>query len=154
MQLRTKRIFLPFLTEIFYKFDCIYFIFPMPPKKNVDKLKSVLPSGAKDISFFEQVFEVAKLIPKGRVTSYGAIAHFLGTKSSARMVGWAMNAAHTMPDIPAHRVVNRNGMLSGKMHFATPTRMEELLKKEKIKVVEDQIVDFNEKFWDPVIELS
>ncbi len=154
MQLRTKRIFPPFLTENCYKFDCNYFIFPMPPKKNTDKLKSVLPSGAKDISFFEQVFEVAKLIPKGRVTSYGAIAHFLGTKSSARMVGWAMNAAHTMPDIPAHRVVNRNGMLSGKMHFATPTRMEELLKKEKIKVVEDQIVDFNEKFWDPVIELS
>jgi methylated-DNA-protein-cysteine methyltransferase-like protein len=126
----------------------------MPPKKSSDKLKSVLPSGAKDISFFEQVFEVAKLIPKGRVTSYGAIAHFLGTKSSARMVGWAMNAAHSMPDIPAHRVVNRNGMLSGKMHFATPTRMEELLKKERIKVLNDQIVDFELKFWDPVIELS
>ncbi|MEI6263926.1 MAG: MGMT family protein [Sphingobacteriia bacterium] len=126
----------------------------MPLNKSSKKLKSVLPSGTKDISFFEQVFEVAKLIPKGRVTSYGAIAHFLGTKSSARMVGWAMNAAHSMPEIPAHRVVNRNGMLSGKMHFATPTRMEELLKKEKIKVVNDQIVDFNDKFWDPVIELS
>jgi methylated-DNA-protein-cysteine methyltransferase-like protein len=126
----------------------------MAPKKSFYKLKTVLPSGAKDISFFEQVFEVVKLIPKGRVSSYGAIAHFLGTKSSARMVGWAMNAAHALPDIPAHRVVNRNGMLSGKMHFATPTRMEELLKKEKIKVVNDQIVDFQIKFWDPLIELS
>lgn len=126
----------------------------MPPKKNTEKLKSVLPSGAAETSFFEQVFEVAKLIPKGRVTSYGAIAFFLGAKSSARMVGWAMNAAHTMPQIPAHRVVNRNGMLSGKMHFATPTQMEELLKKEKINVVNDQIVDFEKKFWDPSIELS
>jgi methylated-DNA-protein-cysteine methyltransferase-like protein len=126
----------------------------MAPKKSFYKLKTVLPSGAKDISFFEQVFEVVKLIPKGRVSSYGAIAHFLGTKSSARMVGWAMNAAHALHDIPAHRVVNRNGMLSGKMHFATPTRMEELLKKEKIKVVNDQIVDFQIKFWDPLIELS
>jgi methylated-DNA-protein-cysteine methyltransferase-like protein len=126
----------------------------MATKKYSHKLKTVLPSGAKDISFFEQVFEVVKLIPKGRVSSYGAIAFFLGAKSSARMVGWAMNAAHAMPDIPAHRVVNRNGMLSGKMHFATPTRMEELLKKEKIQVANDQIVDFQLKFWDPLIELS
>lgn len=117
-------------------------------------LKSVLPSGAKDSSFFEQVFEVAKLIPTGRVTSYGAIATFLGAKSSARMVGWAMNAAHSMPQIPAHRVVNRNGMLSGKMHFSTPTEMEELLKKENIDVVNDQIVSFKEFFWDPSLELS
>ena len=126
----------------------------MAPSKNTHKLKTVLPSGEKDISFFEQVFEVAKLIPEGRVTSYGDIANFLGTKSSARMVGWAMNAAHTMPDIPAHRVVNRNGMLSGKMHFATPTKMEELLKKEKINIVNDQIVDFEKKRWDPSVELS
>jgi len=126
----------------------------MAPPIKLQKLKTVLPSGAKDISFFEQVFEVAKLIPKGRVTSYGDIANFLGTKSSARMVGWAMNAAHTMPDIPAHRVVNRNGMLSGKMHFSTPTKMEELLKKEKIIVVDDQIVDFEKKRWDPSVELS
>lgn len=117
-------------------------------------LKLVLPSGAKDSSFFEQVFEVAKLIPTGRVTSYGAIAMFLGAKSSARMVGWAMNAAHSMPQIPAHRVVNRNGMLSGKMHFSTPTEMEELLKKENIDVVNDQIVSFKEFFWDPSLELS
>jgi len=98
---------------------------------------------------------VARQIPKGRVTSYGAIAAYLGTKMSARMVGWAMNGAfHLNPPVPAHRVVNRNGMLSGKMHFATPTRMEELLKKEKIKVVDDTIVDFDKKFWDPAIELS
>jgi methylated-DNA-protein-cysteine methyltransferase-like protein len=126
----------------------------MAPTIKLQKLKTVLPSGAKDISFFEQVFEVAKLIPKGRVTSYGDIANFLGTKSSARMVGWAMNAAHTMSDIPAHRVVNRNGMLSGKMHFSTPTKMEELLKKEKIIVINDQIVDFEKKRWDPSVELT
>ncbi len=126
----------------------------MAPIKKFHKLKTVLPSGTKDISFFEQVFEVAKLIPKGRVTSYGDIANFLGTKSSARMVGWAMNAAHSMPEIPAHRVVNRIGMLSGKMHFSSPTKMEELLKKEKINVVDDQIVDFEKKRWDPSIELS
>ncbi len=126
----------------------------MPYNKKLNSLKTVLPSGARDISFFEQVFEVAKLIPKGRVTSYGDIATFLGTKSSARMVGWAMNAAHSMPDIPAHRVVNRKGMLSGKMHFSTPTTMEELLKKEKVVVVDDQIVDFEKKRWDPSVELS
>lgn len=123
-------------------------------KKSAEKLKSILPSGAQAPSFFEQVFEVAKLIPKGRVTSYGAIANFLGTKMSARMVGWAMNAAHSMPTIPAHRVVNRKGLLSGKMHFATPTQMEELLAKEKVKVVNDQVVDFEKKFWDPSLELS
>jgi len=123
-------------------------------KKPAEKLPSILPSGAKESSFFEQVFEVAKLIPKGRVTSYGAIANFLGTKMSARMVGWAMNAAHSNPTIPAHRVVNRKGLLSGKMHFATPTKMEELLAKEKVKVVDDQVVDFEKKFWDPAVELS
>lgn len=123
-------------------------------KKSAEKLKSILPSGAQAPSFFEQVFELAKLIPKGRVTTYGAIANFLGTKKSARMVGWAMNAAHSMPIIPAHRVVNRKGLLSGKMHFATPTQMEELLAKEKVKVVNDQVVDFEKKFWDPAVELS
>lgn len=124
-------------------------------KKSSEKLKPLLPSGKKDSSFFEQVFEVARQIPRGRVTSYGAIAVFLGTKMSARMVGWAMNASfHVNPAVPAHRVVNRNGMLSGKMHFSTPTRMEELLAKEKIKVENDAIVDFDKKFWDPVVELS
>jgi len=96
------------------------------------------------------VYEVARQIPKGRVTSYGAIANCLGTKLSARMVGWAMNGAHhAKPKVPAHRVVNRNGMLSGRHHFETPTRMEELLKKEGIKVKDDTIVDFDKKFWDP-----
>ena len=127
----------------------------MAAKKSTEKLKAILPSGRKDNSFFEQVYDVARQIPRGRVTSYGAIAVYLGTKMSARMVGWAMNgAAHLKPPVPAHRVVNRKGMLSGKMHFATPTRMEELLKKEKIKVVDDMIVDFEKKFWDPAVELS
>lgn len=126
----------------------------MAAKKSSEKLTSILPSGKKDSSFFEQVYDVARQIPKGRVTSYGAIAAYLGTKMSARMVGWAMNGAHLMKGIPAHRVVNRNGMLSGKMHFSTPTQMEELLKKEKVKVINDMIVDFEKKFWDPAVELS
>ena len=126
----------------------------MPPKSKAT-LKSIKPSGQKDQNFFEQVYEVARLIPKGRVTSYGAIANCLGTKLSARMVGWAMNGAHKIkPKIPAHRVVNRNGMLSGKHHFKTPTYMEELLKKEGIKVKGDKIVDFKERFWDPATELG
>src|SRR5258708_36280359 len=94
-------------------------------------------------SFFEDVWDVVRQIPKGRVTSYGAIANYLGTKLSARMVGWAMNGAHGVkPPVPAHRVVNRNGMLSGRAHFGTPTQMEELLLKEKIKVKDDIIIDF------------
>lgn len=120
-----------------------------------EKLSSVLPSGAKDSSFFEQVYDVARQIPRGRVTSYGAIAAYLGTRMSARMVGWAMNGAgRVSPEVPAHRVVNRNGMLSGKMHFETPTTMEELLRKEKIRVENDTIVDFEKKFWDPAVELG
>ncbi|MBC7849797.1 MAG: MGMT family protein [Chitinophagaceae bacterium] len=119
-------------------------------KKSIDQLKKVKPSGSSESSFFELVYQVARQIPKGRVTSYGAIANCLGTKLSARMVGWAMNGAHKVkPAIPAHRVVNRNGMLSGKHHFETPTKMEELLKKEGIIVKEDQIVDFEKRFWDP-----
>ncbi len=118
--------------------------------KHSETLKSVTPTGKKESNFFELVYEVARQIPKGRVTSYGAIARCLGTKSSARMVGWAMNGAHLVkPKVPAHRVVNRNGMLSGKHHFASPTQMEELLAKEGIKVVKDTIVDFEKKFWDP-----
>ena len=127
----------------------------MALKKPFEKLKAVLPSGKKDSSFFEQVHDVARQIPLGRVTSYGSIAAYLGSKMSARMVGWAMNASfHAHPSVPAHRVVNRNGMLSGKNHFATPTLMEELLKKEKIKVKDDKVVDFEKKFWDPSKELS
>ena len=127
----------------------------MAAKKSSEKIRAVLPSGKRDSSFFEQVYDVARQIPRGRVTSYGAIAAYLGTRMSARMVGWAMNGASNLtPAVPAHRVVNRNGMLSGKMHFSTHTRMEELLKKEKIKVVDDTIVDFEKKFWDPAVELS
>ena len=109
----------------------------------------------REHSFFENVYDVVRQIPKGRVTSYGAIANYLGTKSSARMVGWAMIAAHSAkPKVPAHRVVNRNGMLTGKVHFATPTLMEELLLKEKIKVEEDIIFGFEDLFWDPAKELE
>jgi len=104
--------------------------------------------------FFRDVYDVVRLIPKGRVTSYGAIAKYLGAPRSSRMVGWAMNAAHTLPDVPAHRVVNRIGLLTGKMHFSTPTRMEELLKTEKVEVLKDQVVDFDKHFWDPSIELK
>jgi Predicted methylated DNA-protein cysteine methyltransferase len=120
-------------------------------KKITEKPRSL----NKEYSFFEDVYGVVRQIPKGRVTSYGAIANYLGTKLSARMVGWAMNAAHSAkPKVPAHRVVNRNGMLSSKAHFATPTLMEELLAKEKIKVEEDIIIDFEKKFWDPAKELE
>jgi len=110
---------------------------------------------AKTNDFFQNVFDVVRLIPKGRDTSYGAIAKYLGTGGSSRMVGWAMNASHHVkPKVPAHRVVNRNGMLTGKAHFATPTLMEELLLKEKIKVKNETVLDFEKIFWDPVIELG
>ena len=119
------------------------------------RLKSVKPSGKKDESFFELVFEVARQIPKGRVTSYGAIAVCLGTKSSARMVGWAMNGAGRIrPKVPAHRVVNRIGMLTGKHHFSPPGKMEKLLKKEGVKVKKDRVVDFEKLFWNPAEELG
>jgi methylated-DNA-protein-cysteine methyltransferase-like protein len=104
--------------------------------------------------FFIDVYDVVRLIPKGRVTSYGSIAKYLGAPRSSRMVGWAMNAAHSLPDVPAHRVVNRQGMLTGKMHFSSPTQMEELLKAEKIMVQKDQVVDFDKHYWDPSIELK
>lgn len=102
---------------------------------------------------FEEIFEVVKLIPKGRVSTYGNIAAYLGAKSGARMVGWAMNAAHTNPEIPAHRVVNRLGMLSGKMHFQTPTTMQELLHAEGVKVIDDKIENFSKVLWVPSEEL-
>ena len=109
----------------------------------------------KEYSFFEDVFDVVVQIPKGRVTSYGAIANYIGTKLSARMVGWAMNASHqSEKNIPAQRVVNRNGMLTGKHHFATPTLMEELLKKDGVEVKNNTVVDFKKRFWDPAQELG
>jgi methylated-DNA-protein-cysteine methyltransferase related protein len=100
-------------------------------------------------NFFERVYEVVKQIPYGRVTSYGAIAKFLGAARSARMVGWAMNASHAMEDVPAHRVVNRKGLLTGKFHFDGTNLMQQLLESEGIKVVDNQIVDFEKYFWDP-----
>ena len=105
-------------------------------------------------SFFDKVFAVVRLIPKGRVTSYGAIAEYIGMKGSSRMVGWAMNASHSSEiPVPAHRVVNRNGDLTGKHHFPSPTLMEEMLKSEGINVVDDRIVNFKEVFWNPSSEL-
>ncbi len=105
--------------------------------------------------FFSKVYEVVKLIPPGKVTSYGAIARYLGSTGSARMVGWAMNASHSHPEyVPAHRVVNRNGLLSGKHHFDTPNAMKELLENEGIRLNGDQIIDFEKHFWDPVKELG
>lgn len=103
--------------------------------------------------FFENVYEVVKLIPPGRVTSYGAIAAYLGSARGARMVGWAMNNCHQRPDVPAHRVVNRSGLLTGKHFFGSPTRMQELLEMEGVKVQDDQIVDLSAYFWDPTLEL-
>lgn len=105
-------------------------------------------------SFFEKVYEVARLIPYGRVTSYGAIAKYLGTARSARMVGWAMNQSHkTNPPVPAHRVINRNGLLTGKNHFGTPTLMKQLLENEGITVIDNQVQDFEKVFWEPLREL-
>ncbi len=103
--------------------------------------------------FFEDVYEVAKLIPKGRATSYGAIAAYLGSKGSARMVGWAMNNAHAIGNVPAHRVVNRNGLLTGKQHFGNGSQMQKLLETEGIKVKDNQIQNFEKVFWDPTEEL-
>lgn len=104
-------------------------------------------------NFFEDVYEVVKLVPSGRWTSYGAIAHYLGAKGSARMVGWAMNNAHGLPKVPAHRVLNRNGELSGKAHFTPPESMQERLEKEGLKVVNDKVVHASQSFWDPSKEL-
>lgn len=104
-------------------------------------------------NFFEKVYEIAKQIPFGRVTSYGAIAKYLGTAKSARMVGWAMNASHNKAEIPAHRVVNRNGLLTGKFHFDGTNLMQQLLENEGIVVKENQIQNFHDVFWDPFKEL-
>lgn len=112
-----------------------------------------IPDKHKD--FFQGVFEIVRHIPKGRVTNYGAIAKALSTPRSSRMVGWAMNASHSQsPKVPAHRVVNRNGILSGKMHFPTPEAMQQALEKEGVKVEQDKVVNFKELFWDPTIELQ
>jgi methylated-DNA-protein-cysteine methyltransferase-like protein len=104
-----------------------------------------------EANFFERVYVIARQIPEGKVTSYGAIAKALGTGRSARMVGWAMNASHNREDIPAHRVVNRKGLLSGKHHFAGTNLMQQLLENEGVKVVNNQIIDFEKHFWHPEI---
>ena len=104
--------------------------------------------------FYEQIYEVVKLIPKGRVTSYGAIAKFLSAAKSSRVVGYAMNSCHGFDvSIPAHRVVNRNGLLTGKMHFSSPTKMQELLEVEGLEIKDDQVKSFPKVYWDPSEEL-
>lgn len=109
----------------------------------------------KSYSFFQNVWDVVKLIPEGRVTNYGAIAKYLGSGGSSRMVGWAMNACHTDDvKVPAHRVVNRTGLLTGKAHFGGPDTMQELLEAEGIVVKENQVQKFKELFWDPAVELE
>ncbi|MGB4398285.1 MAG: MGMT family protein [Daejeonella sp.] len=109
----------------------------------------------EDLSFYQQVYQVVRLIPEGRMSSYGAIASYLGTKGSARMVGYAMNAAHTaFPSVPAHRVLNRNGLLTGKFHFGTPSMMQQLLENEGVEVIDDKVKNFKTLFWDPAIELE
>lgn len=106
-------------------------------------------SKSNNENFFERVYEIVRQIPEGKVTSYGAIAKALGATRSARMVGWAMNASHNLSDVPAHRVVNRNGMLTGKHHFQGTNLMQQLLENEGIKVIENQIIDFEKHFWEP-----
>ncbi len=109
----------------------------------------------KDISFFEKVYKVVRKIPYGRVSSYGAIANFLGSKGSARMVGWAMNKSRSnLQSIPAHRVVNRNGLLTGKHHFGGQHTMQQLLESEGIEIKDNKVVDFKNFFWDPALELK
>ncbi len=135
----------------------------MSAKKKAIKKKAA-PKGVKkkadhkpsaSYSFFENVWDVARLVPKGRVTSYGAIARYLGAASSARMVGYAMNSCGGLtPPVPAHRVLNRNGLLTGKHHFSSPDAMQKLLEREGVKVKKDQVVDFERLFWDPAKEIS
>lgn len=124
-------------------------------QKNKQTRNSLPVAVGSNESFFAAVYDVVRKIPKGRVTTYGAIGAALGAKSSARMVGWAMNNAHGMkPKVPAHRVINRQGLLTGKMHFADPEQMQQLLEKEGIHVKYDQVQDFQIKFWDPAKELG
>ena len=111
------------------------------------------PTDSKS-DFFRDVYDVVRLIPEGKVTSYGAIAKYLGSAKSSRMVGWAMNASHRLPDVPAHRVLNRNGLLTGKLHFGDPNEMQRLLESEGIMVINDQVQNFTSLFWDPSIALK
>jgi methylated-DNA-protein-cysteine methyltransferase-like protein len=117
--------------------------------------KQLIDGAVQERDFFADVMAVVRQIPEGRVSSYGAIARYLGAARSSRIVGYCMNNAHSVrPKVPAHRVVNRIGMLTGKHHFASPTAMEEFLGKEGVKVKDDQVVDFQKRFWDPAEELE
>jgi methylated-DNA-protein-cysteine methyltransferase related protein len=104
--------------------------------------------------YFEEVYQVVRLVPPGRVTTYGHIARYLSLRAGARMVGWAMNGCHARPDVPAQRVVNRIGVLSGKHFFGSPTAMQELLEAEGVAVVDDRVIDFQIRLWDPMLELA
>jgi methylated-DNA-protein-cysteine methyltransferase-like protein len=117
--------------------------------------RTIRNDAVQERDFFSDVMDVVRQVPRGRVTSYGAIAKYLGAARSSRMVGYCMNNAHAVrPKVPAHRVVNRDGLLTDKHHFASPTQMADLLKKEGVKVKKDQVVDFAQKFWDPALELE
>lgn len=110
---------------------------------------------SNNFSFFEQVYAVCELIPFGRITTYGAIARCIGSPGAARMVGWAMNASHSSTrNVPAHRVVNRNGMLSGKHHFGNPELMQQLLEQEGVEVEDNRILNFSKHFWNPLVEIK
>lgn len=123
--------------------------------RKVPKAEKDAASNDEQTSFFQNVWDVVQLIPKGRVTSYGAIAAYLGSRMGARMVGWAMIGSHSAPfHVPAQRVVNRNGMLTGKHHFGEPDAMQKLLEQDGVKVENDTVVDFEKRFWDPAKELA
>jgi len=138
---------------MFLNQNVLYLKRPQGMKSKSNKIdKSTIPN---DRNFFEDVFDVVRQIPKGRVTNYGSIAKYLGSGLSSRMVGWAMNASHGLkPAIPAQRVVNRNGLLTGKNHFSTQTQMQELLEKDGVQVIDDKVVEFKSRYWDPEQELS
>lgn len=121
---------------------------------DIGEAKIAMAKNPDNVNFFERVYEVARQIPYGRVTSYGAIGAFLGSAGSARMVGWAMNASHAMDDVPAHRVVNRKGLLTGKHHFEGTNLMQELLENEGVVIIENQIQNLEKHFWDPSKELE
>jgi methylated-DNA-protein-cysteine methyltransferase related protein len=119
------------------------------------RLRNPPPKNKFNEGFFERVYDITRLVPFGRVTSYGAIARYLGSGQSARMVGWALNASHTVKEfVPAHRVVNRIGLLTGKLHFGNSSTMRQLLENEGIIIENDRIINFRERFWDPVKELE
>ncbi|MBO0938559.1 MGMT family protein [Fibrella sp. HMF5335] len=124
----------------------------MADKRKITTADGLVADPPRD--YFEDVYAVVRQIPVGRVTTYGAIAQYLSLRAGARMVGWAMSSSHTHTDVPAHRVINRLGILSGKNFFGSPTRMQELLEAEGIRIENDQVVRFKELLWDPSVELN